>query len=127
PSGGIAPEWTILRSLTESLLTREHTRLLEGWLDDLRRPMFPDDASIDGLYSPVEQCQRLLALVEDQQRLELPVDLHVELRESYDTAVETQLRNHPFLASLGTFVSPIFRDYCYASVISSPEALARVQ
>lgn len=117
--GGETPEWRILRSLTESLLERERKRFREGWLDDLSRPMFDNDEQVRTLYSAEEQCARLLHLVLTRQTgLQLPEGLPNEIRGGYQDAVDTQLRNHPFLSSDTDFVSSIFRDYASALLLS---------
>ena len=122
-TGSDAPEWKILSSLTNSLLKREQKRFLEGRLDTVARPMFPDEKSIQALYSPGEQCQRLVAIVEKKgQNLPLPKNLPASLRSSYEDSVATQRRNHPFIASSQKFASSVLRDFAFASVPTDPDA-----
>ena len=127
-TGSDAPEWKILSSLTNSLLKREQKRFLEGWLDTVARPMFPDEKSIQALYSPGEQCQRLVAIVEKKgQNLPLPKNLPASLRSSYEDSVATQRRNHPFIASSQKFASSVLRDFAFASVLTDPDALEDIR
>ena len=129
PSAGEAPEWKILSELTRSLLLREQRRLHDGWLDESKKPMFASQAAIDTVYSPREQCQRLVALVEsDVPRLPLPRTLPTALRSEYEEAVQTQIRNHPFIFFDASdpkrrfrFVSSVLRDFARASVLTENE------
>lgn len=47
------------------------------------------------------------------------------LRASYEEAVDSQLRNHPFLSSSKSFVNPVFADFATATMVLDERAGAR--
>ncbi|WP_441250920.1 hypothetical protein [Kitasatospora sp. McL0602] len=115
---GSMPEWKILKKLTEDLLTRENDKFLRGWPyeETVSRKEFDGHALA---YTPLEQCIRLLSLVEAQTtNVNLPAHLPATLRESYRNRVDGQLREHPFITTDRKYVNGIFRDYMYALVLS---------
>jgi len=128
-AGRPGPEWRILQTLISSLLDREQGRLQEGFLStEILRERYGIAAS--SLYTSTEQCFRLVQQVDSPSgSTGLPAGLPSELQSSYDQAVATLLKNHPFLSSEGKFVHPVFRDYAYAvalASISAGEGLVRV-
>lgn len=109
-------EWQILLTFAEQLLRRERTKWVSEWAEERRVP-----EAI--LYSLEEQCERLLSLVElNENRDDLPMSLPPELRADYNDAVNTWIREHPFIdSSSGRYVNSAFRDYLFAWVLSRPD------
>jgi hypothetical protein len=108
-------EWAILRSLCESLLIREQEEkfIPNFWTEDLAATAPTTDPAY--LYTPTEQCARLLARVEQgSERDDLPAHLPAELRAIYREKVKELLISHPFLSTDRRFVNDVFRDYVYA-------------
>ncbi|MCX4626045.1 hypothetical protein [Streptomyces sp. NBC_01443] len=117
-SFGSVPEWKILKTLTEDLLVREKDKFLNGWPyeEKVSREVFDGHALA---YTPLEQCVRLLSLVETHTSdVDLPAHLPSELSESYRDRVGSQLREHPFITTDKKYVNGIFRDYLYALALS---------
>ncbi|WP_329486628.1 hypothetical protein OG618_08160 [Kitasatospora sp. NBC_01246] len=112
------PEWQIIKTLTEDLLVREKGKFLDAWQyeDMVSKDMFDAQALA---YNPLEQCVRLLSLVEAESTdVDLPALLPEPLKETYREQVAQQLRLHPFVTTDRQYVNGIFRDYMYAMVLS---------
>jgi hypothetical protein len=121
-SDGTAPEWQVLRSLIESLLNREQRKFIKNYWTGDRSGQHPTLDAARVMYSPAEQCIRLVTLIElKRQRTDLPLMLPSDLRSSYQDSIGSQLREHPFITSRGEYVSSAFKDYMFAYVLSSPE------
>ena len=114
-AGAGPAEWKFLVDLLSRLLVREQQKFQNSWLDEVRRPMFENASEAARVYGTLEQCDRLSALVElGISHVELPGPVPDAIEASYSQSVDTQLRNHPFLASNSRFASPIFRDFVAA-------------
>jgi hypothetical protein len=112
-------EWRILRKLTEDLLVREKDKFLEGWSYEATVPRTEFNGHVLA-YTPLEQCIRLLNLVEGRStKVDLPAALPAVLKESYRRRVEKQIYEHPFISTKNDYVNSIFRDYMYALVLSN--------
>ncbi|MGW8570607.1 hypothetical protein [Streptomyces niveus] len=112
--------WNLVANVIDQLLRREQDKFVQQFKQtgDFKRNGHP---SLEGnLYSPEEQCARLLDYVENLLLdLDLPISLPAELREPYETGVDAQLVNHPFLRGESWF-NVIFRDYVTARSLTSP-------
>lgn len=107
-----AVQWAFLVTIIRELLKREQRKMV-----DAVRPRMEVTASKikwgkwDDLYSPEEQCRRILGTslkVPDEERLP------DELSRIYAEALETQLPQHPFHGSLQGFANVVFQEYAYA-------------
>ena len=116
--------WTFLRGIVDDLLQREQPKLVDK-LPAHVRAAIPADR-LDDLYSPEEQCARLLARVGG---VAAPtVDLPAVVLPEYEKSVNETLGEHPFVGAgpLG-FASVVFRDYVLGQAIAlgSEASLAR--
>ncbi|MFF4752510.1 hypothetical protein ACWD5R_36445 [Streptomyces sp. NPDC002514] len=123
--------WDLVASVIDQLLAREQSKFVAQFQEVEEFQRHGSSALLSVLYTPEEQCARLLDYVEGMQLdLNLPASLPVNLRESYETAADTQLSNHPFLRGGGWF-NVIFRDYVTARAQLSPstslEAAKRIR
>ncbi|MFF8591861.1 hypothetical protein ACF061_10490 [Streptomyces sp. NPDC015220] len=123
--------WDLVANVINQLLLREQSKFVTQFqeVDEFKRYGTAPLLSI--LYTPEEQCARLLDYVENMGLdLNLPASLPAGLRECYETAADTQLSNHPFLRGDGWF-NVIFRDYVTAraqsSASTSAEAAKRIR
>ncbi|MFJ5739582.1 hypothetical protein [Streptomyces microflavus] len=128
--GGLG-HWDLVANVIDQLLLREQSKFVKQFheVEDFKRYGTPQLLPI--LYTPEEQCARLLDYVENMGLdLDLPASLPVNIRDSYETATDTQLSNHPFLRGEGWF-NVIFRDYVTAraqsSASTSAEAAKRIR
>ncbi|WP_329198272.1 MULTISPECIES: hypothetical protein [unclassified Streptomyces] len=113
-------QWGLVATVIDQLLLREQSKFVAQFtmVDIFQQYGNPSLHSI--LYSPEEQCARLLDYVENMSLpLELPAGLPIALRDGYETAADTQLSNHPFLRGDGWF-NVIFRDYVTARAQRAP-------
>ncbi|MFD0167838.1 hypothetical protein ACFVJH_27410 [Streptomyces decoyicus] len=112
--------WDLVANVIDQLLLREQSKFVAQFreIEDFQR--YGNSLLLAILYTPEEQCARLLDYVEGMQLdLSLPASMPANLRECYETAADTQLSNHPFLRGEGWF-NVIFRDYVTARAQSSP-------
>ncbi|MGW8850318.1 hypothetical protein ACWGNE_21400 [Streptomyces xiamenensis] len=123
--------WGLVAKVINELLLREQAKFVTQFreAEGFKQHGTPDLIRI--LYTPEEQCSRLLDYVENMGLdLELPVGLPINLRDGYEAAADTQLSNHPFLRGSGWF-NVIFRDYVTAraqsSASTSGEAVKRIR
>ena len=121
--GSSAP-WHILRLIVHDLLQRERD---EKVLPALKEQMESTAVKIgwsdwDLLYTPDEQCQRVLAHVTKSALVPTtPAELHESLRPDYDAVVEIHKPDHPFLGDKDGFANVVFRDYLFAAQLVAPE------
>lgn len=116
--GGALREWSLLTSLNIRLLQREQDKFIQNWVDDPTRAMFDSLEALELIYTPAEQCDRLLSLTMLRQpRPDRLVHIPEPLRASYEEAVDSQLANHPFISNSTTFVSPVFQDFAVATML----------
>lgn len=123
--------WDLVANVIDQLLLREQSKFVAQFQEIEEFQRFGNSTLLAILYTPEEQCARLLDYVEGMQLdLSLPASLPVSLRECYETAADTQLSNHPFLREEGWF-NVIFRDYVTAraqsSASTSAEAAKRIR
>ncbi|MEV0008447.1 hypothetical protein [Streptomyces sp. NPDC047973] len=114
-------QWGLVATVIDQLLLREQSKFVTQFtmVDVFQQHGNPSLYPI--LYSPEEQCARLLGYVENMGlHLELPVGLPAALRDGYEVAADTQLSNHPFLRGDGWF-NVIFRDYVTARAQRAPQ------
>ncbi|MFE7128026.1 hypothetical protein [Streptomyces sp. NPDC057617] len=111
--------WDLVANVIDQLLLREQTKFFQQYSETEAFQPNAHATLRPVLYSPEEQCARLLDYVENMRLdLDIPATLPPELRESYEAAADTQLSNHPFLRGEGWF-NVIFRDYVTARAQSS--------
>ncbi|MFE1770054.1 hypothetical protein [Streptomyces sp. NPDC059008] len=111
--------WHLVAQVIDHLLIREQEKFVTQFTKTSEFESFGARRLSLTLYTPEEQCARLLDYVE---RVSVPVDLPAHLperlREPYESAVHSQLANHPFLRESGWF-NVIFRDYVTARSLAS--------
>lgn len=114
---GAAPDsiWRFLIRIIEDVLEREREKLTNALADDLTQRI--DAAGRGGaIYTPAEQCARLVARVLRQEPPD--PDLSVDIRKDYEEAVAQFLSEHPFVGSAQDgFVNVVFRDYVFARAL----------
>lgn len=105
-------QWAFLVAIILELLKREQQKMV----DAVRPRMTAAAQKINwgkwsDLYSPEEQCRRILGAT-----LKVPVEetLPDELARTYAEALETQLPQHPFHGSMQGFANVVFQEYVYA-------------
>ncbi|MFJ5633233.1 hypothetical protein ACIQF5_11320 [Streptomyces goshikiensis] len=114
-------QWGLVATVIDQLLLREQSKFVTQFTQVDVYQQHGNLSLQPILYSPEEQCARLLDYVENMGLpLELPVGLPTALRDGYDVAADTQLSNHPFLRGDGWF-NVIFRDYVTARAQRAPQ------
>jgi hypothetical protein len=117
---GLVQHWNIVANVIDQLLVREHSKLIEQFRRTAEFTQHGSSALERNLYTPEEQCARLLDYIENLLlEFQIPLTLPSELREPYESAAEAQLVNHPFLRGESWF-NVIFRDYVTARCLISP-------
>lgn len=116
---GNLSEWRILTKLMLDLLGREQVKFKSSWPDELSLPMFEDSETIQRIYNPQEQCERLLVRASKLKAQVIQPMVPRQLEESYAQAVASQLPNHPFLSSSSAFINTLFADFACALVLQS--------
>ncbi|GGX72655.1 hypothetical protein [Streptomyces hiroshimensis] len=112
--------WNIVAEVIDKLLHREQGKFVAQFKETPGFRQHGSEALLPNLYSPEEQCARLLDYVEGfALPLEVPAVLPVGMRDAYEESVEAQLINHPFLRNDAWF-NVIFRDYVTARSLNSP-------
>lgn len=113
------PQWKLVAQVIDQLLVREQGKFVAQFSKTASSKNL-SEALRSVLYSPEEQCARLLEYVEGiTLAIELPAHLPDDRRGAYEGAVEAQLVNHPFLRGNNWF-NVIFRDYVAARTLESP-------
>ncbi|MFD0329048.1 hypothetical protein ACFQZC_14870 [Streptacidiphilus monticola] len=116
--------WDMVSQVIDHLLVREQEKFVAQFSKTPEFIALDDPRLAAALYTPEEQCARLLDYVENMRiPMDLPGHLPAKVREPYETAVSAQLANHPFLRGSGWF-NVIFRDYVTARAISSASTSA---
>ncbi|GGV15315.1 hypothetical protein GCM10010275_65820 [Streptomyces litmocidini] len=111
--------WHLVAQVIDHLLVREQEKFVTQFIETSEFESFGDQRLPAALYTPEEQCTRLLDYVENiSTAVELPAILPDRLREPYEVAVTAQLVNHPFVRGSGWF-NVIFRDYVTARSLAS--------
>ena len=119
-SGEGFAHWDLVANVINQLLLREQSKFVAQFREVEEFQRYGNSSLPAILYTPEEQCARLLDYVESMQLdLSMPASLPANLRECYETAADTQLSNHPFLRGDGWF-NVIFRDYVTARAQGSP-------
>lgn len=116
--------WAFLRGIIDDLLQREQPKLVERLPANVRDAIPAD--RLEDLYSPHEQCARLLARV--TQAAAPAVDLPAAVLPEYEKSVNETLGEHPFVgAGPEGFASVVFRDYVlgWALALGSDASSAR--
>lgn len=117
-AGGTA-HWHLVAQVIDHLLVREQEKFVNQFIETAEFESFGDHRLAAALFTPEEQCTRLLEYVEGiSATVELPAHLPARLRDPYEAAVATQLANHPFLREIEWF-NVIFRDYVTARSLAS--------
>ena len=109
--------WALLRGVVVDLLVREQPKLIDH-LPAHVRAAIPED-QLERLYSPAEQCGRLLARTARTAppAAQVPADVLPE----YEKSVNETLGEHPFVGpGPEGFASVVFRDYVMAYALSLP-------
>lgn len=108
--------WAFLKGIIEDLLLREQPKLINNLPSDIQALLSPNDQ--ERLYSPWEQCDRLLARAADNDPPS--VDLDVTVLPEYERSVNETLGEHPFVGSgPDGFASVVFRDYVLGQAITT--------
>lgn len=111
--------WHLVAQVIDHLLIREQGKFVTQFTKTTEFEAVGDRRLSMALYTPEEQCTRLLDYVEKVSTpVELPAHLPERLRDAYEVAVNSQLVNHPFLRGPGWF-NVIFRDYVTARSLAS--------
>lgn len=71
----------------------------------------------DSLYTPSEQCERILGGVLDTSVSATPDALPDDLRRDYEESVDEWLPTHPFLQGIDRFANSVFQSYLYARAL----------
>lgn len=122
PSGLV--QWRLIAEVIDGLLVREQKKFCDQFSKNGEYQGLDDDSLVSVLYSGDEQCARLLGYVENLSTpIALPATLPEQLRSAYETSVDVQLLNHPFLRGPGWF-NVIFRDYVLARSLTAPTTTA---
>ncbi|MEU6754317.1 hypothetical protein ABZ914_49515 [Spirillospora sp. NPDC046719] len=117
--------WNLVARVIDQLLSREQTKFADQFTETAEYSHLKNGNFRAILYTPEEQCSRLLDYVENLQLdLDIPAALPEKIRDTYEAAANTQLANHPFLRGEGWF-NVIFRDYVTARALISPITSAR--
>ncbi len=112
--------WDLVATVINDLLLREQDKFCSQFKESGSFKRHGSTALLKNLYSPAEQCARLLDHVEYLALdLDIPASMPSELRDAYSVAVSAQLGNHPFLRDTSWF-NVIFRDYVIAQSLVSP-------
>lgn len=108
--------WGFLKGIVEDLLLREQPKLISNLPSDIQGLLGSDDQ--ERLYSPEEQCDRLLARATNTDPPD--VDLDVAVLPEYERSVNETLGEHPFVGSgPDGFASVVFRDYVLGRAIAT--------
>jgi hypothetical protein len=108
--------WAFLQGIVVDLLKREQPKLVENLPTHVQEAI-PSDFLGD-LYSPSEQCARLLARVAHTPPPS--VDLPPAVLPEYEKSVNETLGEHPFVgAGPEGFASVVFRDYVLAQALAA--------
>ncbi|WP_328955740.1 hypothetical protein [Kitasatospora purpeofusca] len=119
-SDGAVAHWGLVARVINHLLVREQGKFVEQFCKTSAFLELDNENLRDSLYSPEEQCSRLLEYIEGlNMGLDVPAHLPQSVRDAYETAINVQLVNHPFLRSDSWF-NVIFRDYVTARALTSP-------
>jgi hypothetical protein len=106
--------WAFLTGIIEDLLIREQPKLIQNLPSDVRGRLTTDD--LERLYSPAEQCDRLLARAADADPPQ--IDLDPAILPGYEQSVDETIGEHPFVGSgPDGFASVVFRDYVLGRAI----------
>ena len=108
--------WSFLRGIVVDLLEREQGKLVNNLPPEVQSAI-PRSRRSD-LYSPREQCSRLLARAAGSPAP--TVDIPAAVLPDYEKAVNETLGEHPFVGegSKG-FASVVFRDYVLAEALTT--------
>ncbi len=117
-SATASDQWSLLRRVVEDLLVREQGKTSDQLWPQLQPLLQVPWNGSNIIYSPEEQCERLLARVDGSTPPALPLQLDVAARPYYEQRCSGAMLNHPFLAGPRAFVSVVFRDYVLASALS---------
>ncbi|WP_405693557.1 hypothetical protein [Streptomyces sp. NBC_01185] len=111
--------WDLVAQVIDHLLVREQDKFVSQFIKTPEFAALNDDRLAPVIYTPEEQCARLLDHIEKMSiPLNLPAHLPEKIRDPYETAVSAQLANHPFLRGSDWF-NVIFRDYVTARALTS--------
>lgn len=113
--------WAFLRDIVVDLLLREQPILVDK-LPAHVRDAIPADR-LGQLYSPEEQCARLLARAARSPAP--PVDLPASVLPEYEESVAGTLSEHPFVGTGPEgFASVVFRDYVLGRALAEQDDAA---
>jgi len=112
--------WAFLVGLVSTVLKREQAKTIQSL-----KPVLETTAkrlgfsSWDRLYSPDEQCARVLERVTGQH-VEPPVpdEMPTGLAAEYEDALRDWLENHPFCQDDRQFANVVFQDYVHAHALA---------
>lgn len=108
--------WAFLKGIVEDLLLREQPKLISNLPSDIQSLLGSDDQQ--RLYSPEEQCDRLLARAIGADPPNVQLDAAV--LPEYERSVNETLGEHPFVGSgPDGFASVVFRDYVLGRAIAT--------
>ena len=104
--------WGFLWNVVTDLLLREQGKVIRQIREALGPDVFPE---LEEMYSPDEQCERILARVTGRPHLTpSPVQLAPRASAVYERALSAALPNHPFLGPFFGCANVVFRDYLHA-------------
>jgi len=113
--------WTFLSGIVVGLLVREQPKLIERLPAHVRNGV--PAVQLEQLYSPEEQCARLLARAAGTTPP--TVDLPASIVPEYEKSVAGTLGEHPFVgAGPEGFASVVFRDYVLGRALALHDAPA---
>jgi hypothetical protein len=118
-SSGPQSLWTFLSRIVVDLLVREQPKLVERLPAHVRSGV--PAGQLDELYSPEEQCARLLARA--ASTAPPTVDLPTGILPEYEKSVAGTLGEHPFVGGGPEgFASVVFRDYVLGRALATNDA-----
>jgi len=118
---GSGSQWGILRQIVADLLIREQGKFHNAFRERGSRLEAVDWTQV---YTPEEQCRRLLARGADRARVPVPQSVSREDHQAYNDVLEIQLPIHPFIGEqFGGFANLVFSEFVSSwALLSDTEA-----
>ncbi len=109
----------ILDLVVRRILDREHAEKLVQILKPTLEPLAAAHgwSSWETLYTPDEQCRRLLGVILGIQGIDLPLSAPSPLKIQYEKQLATWLPEHPFLRDGRNPANAVFESYLYARAL----------
>lgn len=115
----------LLRQMCDDILIREHKQKLLNNMKPILEPLVggSDWSSWEALYTPAEQCDRLVCLTFGGNYL-MSVSAPSEVLSRYEEQLGSFIREHPFLRDGKAYANVVFESYLVARSLfaGAPEA-----